>query len=290
MAVKSLIARSAIPRTLRGRLITGLVSLLAIACASVGIVTYLAVQGALSRELNNDLQTATGLAYNCWETQGDGTPDSNGARQTGAEGTAAGTHAGTGLAVAARAGTGQDSHLPAPSPSSSASPSASTSGTATSDLPTCQGLGERTLVAVVTHDDWDCDLVSVGKLKLTKTDEQALLSISPSPGDDVGRQPIPTTTRFLSYAHGYFELAAIQDPDNDGSIYIIGLPLNSMQDTLRDVAISEGVVFAAVLLLAGVFGFFWVRFSLRPLHRVAFTASQVAQLPLESGEDRKSVV
>ena len=108
MAVKSLIARSAIPRTLRGRLITGLVSLLAIACASVGIVTYLAVQGALSRELNNDLQTATGLAYNCWETQGDGTPDSNGARQTGAEGTAAGTHAGTGLAVAARAGTGQD--------------------------------------------------------------------------------------------------------------------------------------------------------------------------------------
>ena len=127
MAVKSLIARSAIPRTLRGRLITGLVSLLAIACASVGIVTYLAVQGALSRELNNDLQTATGLAYNCWETQGDGTPDSNGAHQTGAQGTAAGTHAGSGMAVEARAATGQDSHVAAAKPGASASPSPSPS-------------------------------------------------------------------------------------------------------------------------------------------------------------------
>jgi two-component system OmpR family sensor kinase len=286
MTVKSLLPRSAFPRTLRGRLITGLVSLLAIACASVGIVTYLAVQGALSRELNNDLQTATGLAYNCWEDQGDGTPGSSGTHSTGAQGTAAGTHAGTGLAVEARASSGQDSQLaadkPAPSPSPSPSPGASTA--AASDLPTCQGLGERTLVAVVTHDDWDCDLVSVGQLKLTAADKQALLSIPPSPGNEVGRQNIPTTTRFLSYAHGTFELAAIQDPDNDGSVYIIGLPLNSLQDTLRDVAISEGVVFAVVLLLAGVFGFFWVRFSLRPLRRVAVTASQVAELPLESGE------
>ena len=39
-----------------------------------------------------------------------------------------------------------------------------------------------------------------------------------------------------------------------------------------------------VLLLAGVLGTLWVRFSLRPLRRVATTASQVAELPLESGE------
>ena len=57
------------PRTLRGRLIAGLVALLAVACATVGLVTYFAVQGALSRELNGELQTATGLAYNCWNTQ-----------------------------------------------------------------------------------------------------------------------------------------------------------------------------------------------------------------------------
>ena len=41
MTVKWLRPRSAIPRTLRGRLIAGLVTLLAIACASVGLVTSL---------------------------------------------------------------------------------------------------------------------------------------------------------------------------------------------------------------------------------------------------------
>ena len=43
------------------------------------------------------------------------------------------------------------------------------------------------------------------------------------------------------------------------------------------------MVFGSVLLFAGVLGMFWVRFSLRPLRRVAATAAQVADLPLESG-------
>jgi len=56
MAVKRLRFRIPLPRTLRGRLIAGLVALLAVACAAVGLVTYLAVQGSLSRELNSQLQ------------------------------------------------------------------------------------------------------------------------------------------------------------------------------------------------------------------------------------------
>src|ERR1700760_4934564 len=63
--------RRLLPRTLRGRLIAGLVAILTVACAAVGLVTYLAVQSSLSRELNNQLQTATGLAYNCWERADD---------------------------------------------------------------------------------------------------------------------------------------------------------------------------------------------------------------------------
>ena len=54
-----------VPRTLRGRLIAGLLTLLIGACATVGLVTYLAVRDSLSGGLNNDLQTATGLAYEC---------------------------------------------------------------------------------------------------------------------------------------------------------------------------------------------------------------------------------
>jgi two-component system OmpR family sensor kinase len=57
-----------------------------------------------------------------------------------------------------------------------------------------------------------------------------------------------------------------------------------MHDFLSDVALAELAVFGVVLLLAGVLGTLWVRFSLRPLRRVAVTASQVAELPLDSGE------
>ena len=54
-----------LPRTLRSRLIAGLLTLLIAACAAVGLVTYLAVRDSLSDALNNDLQTATNLAYAC---------------------------------------------------------------------------------------------------------------------------------------------------------------------------------------------------------------------------------
>jgi len=62
-----------------------------------------------------------------------------------------------------------------------------------------------------------------------------------------------------------------------------GLPLSVLHDQLRDIAIAEAIVFGAVLPFAGVLGMLWVRFSLRPLRRVAATAAQVAELPLESG-------
>ena len=68
MTVKKLLTRKLPPRTLRGRLIAGLVAVLAIGCATVGLVTYFAVERALSDELNTQLQTATQIAYNCWLT------------------------------------------------------------------------------------------------------------------------------------------------------------------------------------------------------------------------------
>ncbi|HEY2202416.1 MAG TPA: ATP-binding protein, partial [Solirubrobacteraceae bacterium] len=50
------------------------------------------------------------------------------------------------------------------------------------------------------------------------------------------------------------------------------------------VALAEIAVFAAALVLAGIIGTVWVRVSLRPLRRVAATATRVTELPLASGE------
>jgi two-component system OmpR family sensor kinase len=224
------------PRTLRGRLIAGLVALLAIACATVGVVTYFSVQGSLSRELGNQLQTATSLANNCLDHQ---------------------------LAEA-----DGDEHT--------APPAARPQGP---DL-YCDGLGNGTFLAYIMDGQLHARVIPASAVTLTAADERTLLAIQPSPPRQNG--PVPTTTRDLPSAGGEFALTAVKDPG--GAIYLTGLPLSNQHDTLRDVALTEAVVFGGVLLLAGAGGMLWVRLSLRPLRRVAATASQVAELPLESGE------
>jgi two-component system OmpR family sensor kinase len=52
-------------RTLRGRLIAGLVALLAVACAAVGIVTYLSLHGFLLGQLDDNLQAASMRFTSC---------------------------------------------------------------------------------------------------------------------------------------------------------------------------------------------------------------------------------
>ena len=56
------------PRTLRGRLIAGLLALLAVACAAIGLTTYVALHKALMSQLDQQL-SAVSLRYgNCLET------------------------------------------------------------------------------------------------------------------------------------------------------------------------------------------------------------------------------
>jgi len=263
MAVKKLLPRVPLPRTLRGRLIVGLVTLFAIGCATVGLVTYFAVQRALFGELNTQLQTATQIAYNCWRNgfsseEGDG----HGSQQL--------TNGPNASASAS----------PSPSASPSANGDANQSG---SSMPTsCIGLVEGTFVAVIKNGKPQSLLIDEQPPKLSAADTNTLVSITPSP--DTPNEPTPTHARYLSWARDSYLLTAILDPDGDGHIYVTGLPLSGLNDFLRDIALVEAAVFGAALLSAGVLGTLWVRFSLRPLRRVATTASQVAELPLESGE------
>ena len=69
-----------------------------------------------------------------------------------------------------------------------------------------------------------------------------------------------------------------------GTTLVTGLPLATVQGTLANVENTEHVVFATVLLLALVLGTGMIQLSLRPLRRVAATATKVTELPLDSGE------
>src|SRR5580693_3562298 len=214
MVVKKLRPRIPLPRTLRGRLITGLVALLALGCATVGLVTYFAVQRTLSGELNSELQTATGLAYNCWATGFHSNADSD--AQSSQQ-----------LTGGAGAATGP-SPSSVPSASGGANPSSSPISTS------CTGLGEGTFVAVIKHGKPQCLLIGEQPPKLSTADTKTLLSITPSPdtpaGGGSGGGHVPTITTYLGWAHGSYLLTAILDPDGDGNIYITGLPLSSLHD------------------------------------------------------------
>ncbi|MFD7503810.1 sensor histidine kinase [Streptomyces sp. NPDC059850] len=65
---------------------------------------------------------------------------------------------------------------------------------------------------------------------------------------------------------------------------ILAFPLNQTQDTVNTLILVEVCVAAAGLVAAGLAGATMVGISLRPLRRVAATATRVSELPLHSGE------
>ncbi len=128
--------------------------------------------------------------------------------------------------------------------------------------------------AVVKHDGSVVDPYlagSTGACHLTPQDTAEIARLR------VGGQP---ATVDLS-SHGDYQMVANR---TDDGVVVTGLPLSTVSHTLQQVAAAEIAVFLAALLVTGIIGTAWVRASLRPLRRVAATATRVTQLPLGSGE------
>ena len=96
--------------------------------------------------------------------------------------------------------------------------------------------------------------------------------------------PVDGTPRTLdlSGSLGRYRLRADRAPDGD--VIITGLPLGELRATVYRLAAVVAVVAAAGLLLATLAGIAVLRLTLRPLRRVAATASRVSELPLERGD------
>jgi len=92
---------------------------------------------------------------------------------------------------------------------------------------------------------------------------------------------LPTFTRYLPSLGGDYALTAVQQY-RGGPVLFTGLPLKNAETELRNVEIAEAAVFAIVVLLVAGTGVGLVRLSLRPLRRVASTATLVTQLPLDT--------
>ena len=165
--------------------------------------------------------------------------------------------------------------------------------TGTDPAVNCYGQATGTFEAQLTGHTFSNLGVVPGGCQLSAADEATLLALptTPLPSDGQhgpggqggpGAPGLPTHTVTLTSLDGDYLLTKVQASSDD--ILITGLPLATVDNTLNKVENTEHVVFAAVLLLAVVLGAGLIQVSLRPLRRVAATATRVTELPLDSGE------
>ena len=211
------------PRTLRARLTVGLVVLLAVSCAAVGLAAVIELNGFLTSRLDEQLGQV-GPRFAASLEHGGKLPDDHDGDEHG------------------------DDRRQA----------AGTFGARLVD-------GSATNAAVIRTG-------GVVDVRLTPRDTGQLAAV---PVDGRGH-----SVR-LSALDGYRVTAS---KGLDGDVLITGLPLEPVEATVHRLELVAGIVFGAALTLTGVAGALWVRWSLRPLSRVAATATRVSELPLASGE------
>ncbi|MFD3512590.1 sensor histidine kinase [Streptomyces sp. NPDC058657] len=71
---------------------------------------------------------------------------------------------------------------------------------------------------------------------------------------------------------------------SSGQPLVLGFPLNGVQETIHTLVVVVVCVTLAALVAAGLAGHALVGAALRPLRRIAATATRVSELPLDRGE------
>ncbi|MDQ0759322.1 sensor histidine kinase [Streptomyces canus] len=216
--------RSLRPHTLRARLTLGLLVLLAVSCAAVGLAAVVELNGFLTSRLDEQLTEAGNRFAVSLEHKGEPQKDD---------------HDGDERADTRRQATGT--------------------------------FGARLMNGTVTNA---AVVRSAGTLNvgLTADDRKRLAAV---PADGRGH------SIGLSALDDY-RVIATRGLDRD--VLITGMPLEPVEAAVHRLELVSAIVFGAALTAAGVAGALWVRWSLRPLSRVAATATRVSELPLASGE------
>ncbi|MEV6830884.1 HAMP domain-containing sensor histidine kinase [Amycolatopsis sp. NPDC051102] len=81
---------------------------------------------------------------------------------------------------------------------------------------------------------------------------------------------------------GEYRVVSTKAPNGDKTV--IGLPLRDVNETLWQLGFILGGVALAGILVAGAVGAATIRRTMRPLDRLAATATRVSELPLDRGE------
>ena len=242
--------------SLTARLVVSLVALVIVTCAVLGFATYTVLSRQLMANFHTQLQEATSRAY---VTCGNNPPP-----QT---------------STSAWTSSRQSRDPDGDSPNCGPNIRGQSAGTFDAWLTSSGSVSQPIIVP-----DGKCDLSAADAvtLRALKVYDPPKPKNNNNPNDNNPLPEAPIYTRTLSSLYGDYELTAVRSPS--GGVLLTGLPLRGVEHTLRNVEIAEIAVFAVVVVLVAGTGLGLVRFSLRPLRRVATTATMVTELPLDTGE------
>ncbi len=138
------------------------------------------------------------------------------------------------------------------------------------------GQGVGTLAGVITADNLLAAAVldDSGRTVSLTTEQLTRLATVP-----VGGEP---TTVDLGGTLGDYRVAIQRTGDGDS--LVVGLPLDSVDETVLRLTILIAIIGVLGVGGAAIVGAIVVRVALRPLERVAATATRVSELPLDRGE------
>ena len=244
-------------RTISGKLIIGLLVLFGLASVIVSVITAQSLNNSLMSSLNQQVQAATHSWFTCVQQSiidsEHNDPDHN------------------------------DASRPDPDDYQLCSESGQAPGTF-EEMLTGKSIGYKHTVHS-TCPLSSADAATLASLPLSggPPPTRPADSGGSNPPRPAPSAPFKTYIRTLDSLGGEFMLTRVPGPA-EGTTLVTGMPLAMVDKTLERVEDTEHVVFATVLLLAVLLGAGLIQFSLRPLRRVAATATRVTELPLDSGE------
>ncbi|MGW6130265.1 sensor histidine kinase [Cellulomonas sp. NPDC055163] len=107
--------------------------------------------------------------------------------------------------------------------------------------------------------------------------------LTPAQTAELASTPADSVPRTVE-VDGLGTYRVVATTDSRGELVVTGLPTATTTSTVTGYVVVEVVVAVAALGVAAAVGTVLVRRELRPLHRVAATATRVAELPLDRGE------
>jgi len=234
------------PHSLRRTLIVAIVALIAVLTLAIGVFSTVALRGGLVERLDSQLITATDRSFDRFGPGGEERQPPRDAAQDGEEDPAAGG--------------GGENEPPR--------------GSQVLDMP---GQREGTIAGTISGSTVTSAQVitETGTLRSITDDELAALH-------DTAVDGVPRTVTIGDL--GSYRVIARSADDGSGEALLMGLPLAETEATVLQLTLLIGIAGLTGVALAVLAGTLIVRLALRPLDRIAETATTVSQLRLDQGE------